>query len=291
MKTIFLISWALSLVAFGGGLKVSSLNPILTDMIKKVGGDRVQVGEVMEAGMDPHTFAPNRQALKEMQESAVVFAMGKGLETYVDGVKGSMGAHQVLVEVGRTIPSQKIDADPIYACCPTHTRGAIDPHWWHSVKNAERAVKIISSSLEKADPTNKEYYKENSGKLRKDYRELHNWVKEQVAIIDKKDRVLVTSHVAFAYFCKEYGFDAAYVQGLSRESEISARLLSETVKELRDKGVKAVFPEVLANPKMLQQIAKETNAKVGIPLYADVCTSSYEHLIRHNVKAIVNALK
>ena len=159
------------------------------------------------------------------------------------------------------------------------------------MKNAERAVKVISSELEKADPANKAYYKENAGQVRKEYRELHNWVKEQVAHIDKNDRVLVTSHVAFAYFCKEYGFEAAYVQGLSRESEISARLLANTVKELRDKKVKAVFPEVLANPKMLQQIAKETNAKVGTPLYADVCTSSYEHLIRHNVKAIVSALK
>lgn len=289
MRIIF--TW-LTLVALASAkLTTSSLNPILTDFIKQVGGEKVEVIEIMKPGEDVHAFQPNASEVSKMQQSTLIFAMGKNIETYLDGLRQTLQSEQSLIEVGRSIPSQKVDADQVYTCCPNHSRGSIDPHWWHNVKNAERAVKVIGKALQEADPANKNYYKANSAQLQKKYRNLHNWVKGEVSKIPKKQRILVTAHAAFAYFCKEYGFKAAYVQGLSRESEISAKQFAETVTELKNQQVKAIFPEALANPKMLRQIAKESHAIIGEPLYADAISSTYQHLIEHNVNSIVTALR
>ena len=287
----FFALWLLTITLSSAQLTVSSLNPILTDFIERVGGDKVEVIQVMPLGADVHSFQPKAAQVAKMQESALIFAMGKNIEQYLGGLKQTLQGDQQIIEVGRSIPSQKVDADPIYSCCPAHSKGAIDPHWWHNVENAERAVKVIAAALEEADSTNKGYYQDNATALRKEYRNLHNWVKSEVSKIPKKQRTLVTAHAAFAYFCKEYKFEAAYVEGLSRESEISAKQFANTVKTLKDKKVRAVFPEKLANPKMLKQIALETNAKVGDALYADAITTSYKKMIEHNVTSIVNALQ
>ncbi len=291
MTRLLLLFWLLATQFSAAKLTVSSLNPILSDFIKQVGGDKVEVIEVMKPGMDVHSFQPKSTDLARMQQSKLIFAMGKNIEIYLDGLYQTLQPGQEIIEVGRTIPSQKVDADQVYTCCPKHSQGAIDPHWWHNVKNAERAAKTIGKALEAADSANKEYYRSNSSALQKKYRNLHNWVKSEVSKIPKKQRTLVTAHAAFAYFCREYGFEASYVQGLSRESEISAKQFAETVKELKRKQIRAIFPESLANPKMLKQIAAETNATIGAPLYADAISKSYQHMIEHNVTSIVKALQ
>lgn len=272
-------------------LKVASLNPILTDSLKEIGGDKVDVVNIMRTDVDVHTFQPRAEDLRKMQACSCIFAMGKGLETYLPAIQETLQPGQKLIEVGRSIPSQKVDADQIYTCCPHHDRNTIDPHWWHNVQNMERASKVVYKALSDLDPANADYYKERGEAARKNYRDLHNWVKGQVSQIPKKQRLLVTAHAAFAYFCKEYGFKAAFVQGLSKEGEISAKLLAETIKTIQEDNIKAVFPEVGANPKTLGQIAKESGATVGKPLYADHLHTSYKQMIEYNVGNIVKALR
>ena len=283
--------WALLASSLLSQVKVASLNPILTDLLTRIGGDKVEVVSVMKKSMDVHTFQPRSADLKKMQECRAIFAMGKGLETYLPALEETLQSGQEIVEVGRTIPSQKVTADQIYACCAAHSRNAIDPHWWHNVKNMERAAKVVYKELEELDPSNAVYYKDEGEATRQKYRNLHNWVKGQVSQIDRKSRLLVTAHAAFAYLCKEYGFEAAYIQGLSKEGEISAQQLALTIQAIKEKNVKAVFPEVGANPKTLSQIAKESGAVVGKPLYADHLHTSYDNMIYHNVETIVKALR
>ena len=295
IKKFHILLWVtLSLGLFSSAsatIKVASLHPILSDILKNVSDGKVEFVEVVRPGTDIHQFTPKSADVSKMQQCSQIYAMGKGLEFYLDGLRDSLGEHIEIIEVGRTLPSQKITEDALYQCLPVHAGTGIDPHWWHNVKNAERATKVIYKALSEADPDNASVYKSKGEELRKKYRNLHSWVKSQVSQIPKNQRVLVTAHVAFAYFCKEYGFDAAYLQGLSREGKISAKDLAETVKDLKQRQVKAVFPEKLANPKMLSQIAKEIGAQIGTPLYADDVPPSYEQMIFHNVNTIVGALR
>ena len=272
-------------------LKVASLNPILTDLLQEVGGDRVQVIKIVRPGMDVHRFQPHSKDFKQIGKCRAIYAMGKGLEPYLDAISETLTQGQQIIEVGRDLPSQKVDADPLYTCCPHHDKNTIDPHWWHNVKNIERATRVIYKSLKTLDPANKSYYKQRSNVARQHYRNLHNWVKSEVSQIDSSRRTLVTAHAAFAYFCKAYGFQAAYVQGLSREGKIPAKLLNTTIQMIKNKGIKAVFPEESANPKTLKQIAKEAGIKVAKPIYADNFDFSYTKTIQYNVNTIVSALR
>ena len=290
MKAVTCLFFLLSLGAHA--LEVASLHPILTDMLKQVGGNRLQITEVGKPGMNVHYFEPKATDIRKMSKSRLIFASGKNLEPYLGDLEDGLGSHQVIIQVGHTIPSQKISAkDQIYACCPHHAVGGIDPHWWHNVRNMERAVRVIERKLIAADPEGSAIYKANAKITVARLRQLEAWVKGQVATIPRSKRHLVTAHAAFGYFCKAYGFKATFVQGLSAKGEISAKQLAISIKQLRDERIPTVFPEQNANPKILAQIAKQSGAKIGKALIADGSVASYQAMIQQNVTNIVAGLK
>jgi len=273
-------------------LDVASLHPLITDALRQVGGERVKIVEIGKPGMNVHEFQPRASDLKKMAKARLIFASGKNLEPYLGDLEDALASHQVLVEVGKYVPSQKISAkDEVYSCCPSHSHGGIDPHWWHNVRNMERAVRIIQRTLAKADPEGKSYYAARSKTATGQLRALDQWVKGQVSTIPKGKRHLVTAHAAFGYFCKAYGFKATFVQGLSAKGEVPAKQLAESIHSLRAAGIPTVFPEKAANPKILKQIAKESGAQIGRPLIADGSTASYQKMIQANVGNIVAGLR
>lgn len=274
------------------GLDVASLHPLITDAVKQVGGDQVTVVEIVKPGDNVHQFKPKAEDLRALSRASLIFASGKNLEPYLDDLRDSLQAHQTVIEVGRTIPSQKVSAkDQIYACCDHHSAGGIDPHWWHNVRYMERAIRVIEKALAEADPAGEATYAANSKAARDRLGQLDRWTKAQIATIPRGKRHLVTAHAAFGYFCKGYGLKASYVQGLSARGEVSATQLAGAIKQLRAEAIPTVFPEQSANPKVLQQIAKQTGAKVGAPLIADGSAKSYREMIVSNVRNIVDGLK
>lgn len=290
MKALLSLFFLMTLSA--QALEVASLHPILTDMLKQVGGNRLQITEVGKPGMNVHYFQPRASDIREMSKARLIFASGKKLEPYLGDLEDSLGAHQVIIQVGHTIPSQKISAkDQIYACCPHHAEGGIDPHWWHNVRNMERAVRVIEKKLIAADAAGSAVYKANAKTTIARLRQLDAWVKTMVATIPKSKRHLVTAHAAFGYFCKAYGFKATFVQGLSAKGEVPAQQLAISIRQLQAEKIPTVFPEKSANPKILAQIARQSGAQIGQPLIADGSVASYQRMIQTNVTNIVAGLK
>lgn len=290
MKIIFSIVVLLGAFTLQGQVKVASLHPLMGDLARQVGGDRVEVLDIGKPGFDVHSFAPNARDLQSMASCQLVVASGKGIERYLDSLKDSLGGVPIL-EVGLSIPSRMIaGGESLHACCEEHSKGAIDPHWWHDVGNMERAAKVVEKQLIQMDPEGKSGYQERGKVLRNCYKTLDRWVKGQVASIPKEQRKLVTAHAAFGYFCKAYGMEPVFVLGLSGDHEVSAQRLAEEVVKLREEGVRAVFPEARLNPKVLAQVAKQAGAQVGQPLNADGSSASYEGMMQENVSAIVQAL-
>jgi zinc/manganese transport system substrate-binding protein len=200
-----------------------------------------------------------------------------------------------IVEVGKPIPSLKISAgSEVFMCCPAHAAGGIDPHWWHSAENMQRAARVLADEFSSADPANKAAYKAGAAAAEQKFAALKAWAQQQIAQIPKNDRKLVTGHAAFGYFCKEFGFKSIPVLGIAREDTASPQYVTEAVKIVRENKVRAVFPEDQANPKVLVEITRETGAKVGKALIADgtsVNGHTFETMLKHNVDAIVSALK
>lgn len=251
-------------------LRVASLHPVLSDLARQVGGSHVVVVELLKPGGDPHTFSPSTSDLRRMEACQLILASGKGIEPYLPKLKDSLKPGQQVFDVGRAVPSLTISEDNgLFVCCPHHSVGSLDPHWWHSVKNMQRASKVLSKAFAKADPTNAKAYAAQAKRYESHLKALYGWARKEIARIPRANRKLATAHAAFTYFCKEFGFQSMPIQGLGKDREASSQYLADVIGDLKHHRVAAVFPEAQANPKVLQEMVRSTGARLGGRLFAD----------------------
>jgi zinc/manganese transport system substrate-binding protein len=280
-------------------IRVSSFSTVLTEIAQQVGGDRVAVTAHVKPGVDPHEFEPKPTDLKTVGDAQLILVSAKHLEGYVGKLKQATGAKGALVEVGDRFPSLKMkdDHDHDHGHKHAHKEGELveDPHWWHSIANMQKAVKIVRDELAKVSPADQKTFAANADAYGDKLDALQKWVKAEVAKLPRDQRKLVTSHDAFQYFAKENGFTIYAIEGISSADQPSSKKVAEIIAIIKAQGVKAIFPESIQNPKVLKEITRETGVKTGNELYADGlgagAASTYEGMYKSNVTAIVSALK
>ena len=302
MKTTSLLLALLALASpaiAADKIRVSSFSTVLTEIAQQVGGDRVTLTAHIKPGVDPHEFEPKPADLKTVGDAQLILVSAKHLEGYVGKLKQATGAKGALVEVGDRFPSLKMKADDDHDHGPKggHKEGELveDPHWWHSIANMQKAVKIVRDELAKVSPDDQKTFAANASAYGDKLDALQKWVKTEVAKLPRDQRKLVTSHDAFQYFAKENGFTIYAIEGVSSADQPSSKKVAEIISVIKTQGVKAIFPESIENPKVLKEITRETGAKVGKELYADGLgegsASTYEGMYKSNVSAIVSAMK
>jgi zinc/manganese transport system substrate-binding protein len=284
-------SIAASLAQAEDKLAIASFSTILTEIAQKVGGNEVTVTGLIKPGQDPHEFQLSPSDLQAVSGARLVLTSGKNLEHYFNNLRDATKAD--LLPVGDKLPSLKMQAEE---SDKAEKSGFIeDPHWWNSVPNVEKATLIVRDELVKLDPAHGDEYRANAQSYANQLQQLNDWVKRKVAELARDQRKLVTSHDAFQYFAKEYGFKIYSIEGLSTEDEPSLRHVSELIDLIRKQHVKAIFLESALNPKVSVEITRESGAKIGGTLYADGLGTgdgaTYEGMIKHNVETIVDALK
>ncbi len=271
-------------------LKVASLHPLIGDLLRQVGGDKVEVVDLIGEKGDPHAFEPQAADLVAAEGATLYFVSGMGLEGYLPKLKGILDGKARIVEVGATLPA-------LHGACEHEGHEGhdheheVDPHWWHSVDLFRRAAGVVADELSAASPENKAVFEANAQAYRTKLDELEKWAKREVIRIPRDRRKLATAHAAFQYFCEAYGFEAYPVQGLNRERMPDAAKLAELIATLKKERVAAVFPEKESNPKMLESLTRDSGIQLGGELVADGRgMTSYEEMMRGNVTAIVQAL-
>jgi zinc/manganese transport system substrate-binding protein len=273
-------------------LKVGVFHPLLVDLAKQVGGDRVEVVNLAQGTSDLHRFQPGPKELSKARGAQLYLAAGKGFEPYLGKIQSIVGKDRVL-EVGRKIPSLSYGkGSSLHACCPDHSNhnhGGLDPHWWHSIDAWRRAASIVADEFSKRDPANKQLYAANAKRFRGEMDALNSWAKGQMKRVPKSRRTLATAHAAFGYLCKDFGWKMLPVQGVNREQSPSPQWLGEMAAVIKREQIVAIFPEESHNPKALQSLAKQTGVRVGKPLIADGGTS-VSGMFRHNIGTIVGTL-
>lgn len=277
-------------------LNAATMHPVLTSMAQQIGGNLVNITAVVPPGSDVHRFSPTPADIKKLAGVQIILVSGKGMENYLEKLRGNLSPGQEIVEVGRNIPSLIIDpGNAIFMCCPAHAKGSVDPHWWNSVENMQRAGRAIADAFAAADPANKETYKANAAAWDRRLTELKQWAKKEISGIPSERRKVATAHLSLSYFAKEFGFKLLPVQGLNHSTNATPQELAAAIKMVREQKIFAIFPEQGVNPKYLQQLAAETGIKVAGELIADGNgagkLASFEAAFRYNVQTIVAALK
>ena len=270
-------------------LRVVTLGTVLAEVAREVGGGGASVVNLVGPGVDPHTFNPSPADVRALVDADVVLASGLGLEAYLDRLVAGAGPRGRVVEVG--------DALPVVIRAPgAGPGGERDPHWWHSIDDVAAAAELVRAEFARARPGSSEAFARNARAYERRLAALRAWVEAQVATLPPGRRQLVTSHDAFAYFARDYGFAIHPINGLSTESEADGRRLASLIDLIQRERIRAVFAEGSANPRLVANLVAETGVRLGGALYADGLgppgsgAETYEAMVRHNVRAIVAAL-
>lgn len=259
---------------------------MIADLVGQIGGHRVKVTGIMAPGGDPHVYKPVPADADAIAKADVVFVNGLKLEHWVDDLITNARAKRVVV----VTEGVRHRASPFDTQVP-------DPHVWFDVARWRQAAANVAKGLSAADPDGAGTYRENAALYDKQLAALDGWVRSRVATVPAARRKLVTSHDAFAYFGEAYGFEVIPVQGISTDADASTQDVVRVVEMVKQAGVPALFVETSVNPKLIEQVARETHTRVGGALYSDSTgprdsnAGSYIGMVRDNVSLIVEGLK
>ncbi|MEO8317258.1 MAG: metal ABC transporter substrate-binding protein [Bradyrhizobium sp.] len=264
-------------------LNVVASFSILGDLVRNVGGDRVNVTTLVGPDGDAHVYVPAPADAKKIADAKLVFVNGLGLEGWLPRLVQSAGNKATVITATSGIAPLKLGLDA-------------DPHAWQSPLNAKIYVGNIRDALIAADPADAATFKSNADVYLAKLDALDREVREAVATIPETHRKVISTHRAFGYFAAAYGVEFVAPLGVSTESEASARDIAGIITQIRASKIPAVFLENISDPRLIRQIAAETGARVGGTLYSDSLTGekgdspTYIDMVRHNIKALTSAL-
>ena len=263
---------------------------ILADLVKNVGGDRVDVTALVGPNSDSHVFSPTPADARKLAGAKVVFVNGLGLEGWITRLVKASGTKAPTFVASTGIKTRKMEDD--------HHPGQMvtDPHAWQSIANAKIYVANIRDGLSKTDPAGEAVYEANAKAYLAKLDSLEQEVKAAIGKIAPNRRRIITTHDAFGYFGGAYGMEFISPEGVSTDAEPSAKDVAKIILQIRKQKIPAVFMENIADPRLMQQIAKETGARVGGTLYSDALSDAggpaptYIDMMRSNIRELTKAL-
>lgn len=295
VRWIFLVL-AFAAVGRAAALNVVTTTSMVTDLVKQVGGDRVVVEGLMGPGVDPHLYKATASDVMKLSRAAVIFYNGLVLEGKMTDLFTRMARTKKHVyALSDALPLERLLEPPEFA-------GHYDPHVWLDVSLWALCTESVVEGLAAADPANRAYYEANGAVVRARLADLHAWALAKAAELPPERRILVTSHDAYNYFGRAYGFQVVGLQGISTVSEAALADMVRLVDFIKERGVKAIFVESSVPPATIERIAQDARVKVGGELFSDAMGTpgqiergydlgTYEGMVKHNLNTIVEALK
>jgi zinc/manganese transport system substrate-binding protein len=299
-----IVAFVLALVMAGGGTAVGAEKKVkavasfsvLGDIVKNVGGDRVEVTTLVGPNGDAHVYEPTPADAKAVSIADLVVVNGLGMEGWMDRLIKTAGYKGPEVVATKGIKPRQMTAEE----SEEHEHGAkhiIDPHAWQNLANGMIYVDNIATGLIAVDPAGAATYQANAAAYKAKLAALNQWVKEEFSTIPRSKRRMITSHDAFGYFGAAYGVTILSPMGVSTENEPSAGEVANLIKQIRQEKITAVFIENISDPRLVEQIGKESGVKLGGELYSDALSKpdksapTYIDMFKNNVSKMVAAMR
>lgn len=279
-----------------GKLKVVTTTTMITDLVKKIGGDKIDVKGLMGAGVDPHLYKATEGDMSKLFTADVVIYNGLHLEGKLEEVFEKMRLqNKKIIAVSNSLDKSKLISSANFA-------SNYDPHIWFNTTNWIKITSFLANQLAELDPKNAEVYKLNAGVYLKELHGLNNQINSIIKELPKEKRILVTAHDAFNYFGEQHGFDVVGLQGLSTATEAGVQDVQKLANFIIEKKIKAIFIESSVPKRTIEALQEAVKAKnhqviIGGTLYSDALGSEgteegeYIGMYKHNVNTIVGALK
>jgi ABC-type Zn uptake system ZnuABC Zn-binding protein ZnuA/ABC-type Mn2+/Zn2+ transport system permease subunit len=295
-STAAAVSLALALAACGGEsgsgndkgkLEVVATTTQIGDWAREVGGDAVEVHQILKPSSDPHEYELRPADVEAAAGADVVFQSGAGIDPWAGELVDKAGGSPEIVDLSKSVVRSLAG-----------TGGNSDPHWWHDPRNVEAAVSAIRAALVRAAPNERRLFDRNARAYGTELALTDRLISSCMELIPRTERKLVTDHDAFGYFARRYELKVvgALIPSRTTEAQPSAGELSDLVHLIRREHVRAIFPEKDVSPKLAEAVARETDASAGLRLYSDTLGPSgssgdtYLKMEEENVRTIVRGL-
>ena len=273
---------------------------ILGDLVRQVGGERVRVEVLVGAGSDAHVFQPTPAQARLVGQAQVVFSNGLGFEGWMSRLLKTAGykGQQVVVSQGvQPLKEAGHDEEKTGHKHGGHDHGEADPHAWQSVGNAKVFVKNIAQGLCRADAAGCDAYDRNAKAYVARLDALDTEIRAAWAPIPVAQRKVITSHDAFGYYARDFDVKFLAPQGVSTESEASAKGVARLVRQIKKEQIKALFVESISDPRLIAQIGRETGVKPSGELFSDSLSATdgaaptYIDMMRFNTRVLTTAVR
>jgi manganese/zinc/iron transport system substrate-binding protein len=289
----------------GGSEKTTTLplvvttTTMVTELVRQVAGENVEIHALMGPGVDPHLYRPTPEDVDKIAKARLIIYNGLDLEGKMVDVfrKFERQEKLTLALASGLSASELIKASP----------SEMDPHIWGDASLWAQTIPDLATALAKVVPSRKEEFERNGLEVQKRLVETHAWLKKAVEGLPRRNRVLITSHDAFRYFGRAYGLEVMGVQGVSTDSEAGLGDVARIVDVVKQKSVRAIFIESSVSPATIQRISQDSGVIIGGELLSDALSTpgdlvkvgegqmvdrgTLEGMLKANMHTIVTALQ
>ena len=279
-----------------GKLKVVTTNSILYDMVKRVGGNKVDVHSIVPVGQDPHEYEVKPKDIKALTDADVVFYNGLNLET------GNGWFEKALKQAGKSTKDKSVvatskDVTPIYLNGENGNKNKQDPHAWLSLDNGIKYVKTIQQTLIQHDKQNQSTYKNHGKTYLAKLKKLNKESKNKFNDIPKAHRAMMTSEGAFKYFAKQFKVKPGYIWEINTEKQGTPGQMKQAIRFVKDNHLKHLLVETSVDKKAMQSLSEETNKDIYGEVFTDSIGKegtkgdSYYKMMKSNIDTIHGSMK
>ena len=294
--TLLLLIFVLVPSAMAAGrLKVVTTVAPLTNIVKNVGGERIDLHGIVPEGTDSHTFEPAPSDIKYLAQADLLIFNGLSLETPTETLgKANRKKGAKVLKLGDNTISKK---DWVFDFSFPESEGNPNPHLWLSVAHAMRYAELVRDALISLDPSGKSYYQQRAAEYLGRLKKLDEAIFKALETIPPSNRKLLTYHDSWAYFCPRYGCKVVGAVQPSSFSEPSPREMARLIDQLRAEKVPAIFGSEVFPSKVLDQIGKEAGVKYvstlrddDLPGAPDAPEHTYIGMMVEDVKTMASTL-
>ena len=279
----------------GGPVRVVTTTTVVTDLVESIGGEAVSVEGLMGPGVDPHLFKASAGDVVLMAEADIIIYNGLHLEGKMGDVFEQMRSLQInTVAVAEGIPDSLLIESELF-------QGNYDPHIWLDASLWKQAAADVVEALVTVDPAHADTFHSRYARFAASLDEMDQYVRQEVSVIPSAQRVVITSHDAFGYFGKAYGFEVLGLQGITTAAEAGTADVRRIASVVTERRIPAMFIESSVSSRGIEAVREAVRARgfeviIGGTLYGDAlgepasATGSYLGMLRHNTDTIVEAL-
>lgn len=253
-----------------GRIRIEASFHPLAFLARRIGGERVHVGDLTRTGADAHHLELRARDIGAMIDADLVLYL-QGFQPAVDAAISEVDDHAVDVTDAADLEplarSDDLDSHDGHDGHDAHgdhgDHGrAVDLHFWTDPERMAAVAVTVRDHLIAIDPDGAVSYRANTEALVADLTGLVD--RYETMFQDCASRDLVVTHASFGYLAERFDLRQVPITGLIPTEDPSGARLRDTVRFVRNNDVTTVFHEPGSTARIADTVAAEAGVTTAV---------------------------